>query len=102
MRPIFVGAVVSGLLIAVVFLIFQARGEGEADEGVAGSSEVSFEAPLELVPENPDPDNPGSNFTGSGPFEGISPGGVDPLFLIAQLEVAGVEIPEGASTEDLM
>ena len=103
MKPILVGAVVASVLVAVVLLVFRPESDGDLSGEGAESVIASVEMPLELAPENPDPENPGSNFTGSGqsPFSGITQGGIDPDFLIMQLEMAGVDIPEGASTQEL-
>ena len=103
MRLILVGAVVAGVLVAVVLLVFRSGSDGDSSGYAIAPTAAAVEVPLELVPENPDPENPGSDFTGSArsPFDEITQGGIDPEFLIAQLEMAGVEIPEGASTEEL-
>ncbi|MCZ6852367.1 MAG: hypothetical protein O7G86_00485 [Gammaproteobacteria bacterium] len=103
MRPILIGAIVSGILIALVFVIFETdSGDAPGDTRVESSSASNGE-PLELPPQNPDPSNPGSDFTGrQSPFDGITRGGIDPQILILQLEMAGVDIPEGASTEELI
>ena len=86
-------------------LVFRSGSDGDSSGSAIAPTAVvsSGEVPLELAPENPDPENPGSDFTGSAqsPFDGITRGGIDPDFLIAQLEMAGVEIPDGASTEEL-
>jgi hypothetical protein len=103
MKPILIGAVIAGVLVAVVLLVVRPESGGDSGGSVSESAEVSVETPLELVPENPDPENPGSDFTGSdqSPFSGITQGGIDPEFLIMQLEMAGVDVPEGASTVEL-
>lgn len=103
MKPILIGAVVAGVLVAVVLLVFRPDSGSDLSGDESESATATIETPLELAPENPDPENPGSNFTGSGqsPFSGITQGGIDPDFLIMQLEMAGVDIPEGATTAEL-
>jgi len=103
MKLVLIGGVVAGLLIAVVLLVFRPDSTDDLGRPVADSAAAAVDDIVEIVPENPDPDNPGSDFSGSGqsPFEGITQGGIDPDFLIRQLEMAGVEIPAGASTQEL-
>ena len=90
-----------GAVIAIGLVVFQSDEDGGSGPGVVASSTPEIEAPLEIAPENPDPNNPGSDFTGGDPFGQITGTGPDPVFLAQQLELAGVEVPEGATTEEL-
>ena len=103
MKPILIGAVIGGVLVAVPLLVVRPDSSGDSGESGSESAEVSVETPLELAPENPDAENPGSDFTGSdqSPFSGITQGGIDPEFLIMQLGMARVDVPGGASTVEL-
>ena len=96
--------VVAGVLVAVVLLVFRPESGGDLSGAGLESAIASVETPLELVPEIPNPENPGSDFTGSGqsPFSGITQDGIDPEFFIMQLEMAGVDVPDGASTKELV
>ena len=104
MKPILIGAAVSGILIILLLVIFELDSGHAPGNARAESTSASHEEPLELPPQNSDPSNPGSDFTGGrqSPFDGITRGGIDPRILILQLEMAGVDIPEGASTEELI
>jgi hypothetical protein len=106
MKSILIGAVFFGGVVALVLLAFSSGSDGDvADSGLvaATATVVPTSDVVEIPNEDEDPNNPGSNFSGSGssPFDGISRGSIDPQFLIAQLEAAGVEIPDGATTEEL-
>jgi hypothetical protein len=98
MKPILIGAVIGGVLVAVPLLVVRPDSSGDSGGSGSESAEVSVETPLELAPENP-----GSDFTGSdqSPFSGITQGGIDHEFLIMQLGMARVDVPGGASTVEL-
>ena len=103
MKSILIAAVVTGFSIALVLVILRPDSNTAPGNNGVESPGTSFEEPLELPPQNPDPSNPGSDFTGGqSPFSGITRGGINPQILIQQLEMAGVDIPEGASTEELI
>ena len=100
MKPILIGAVIAGSLIALVLLIFQSGLDNDSDDGAGdtGSVETFFEIPLEDIGDHPGSSIPDANFSGVG----IGFSTADPEFLINQLEMAGVEVPEGATTAELM
>ncbi len=99
MKPILIGAVITGSLIALVLLVFQFV-DSDSDDSAGGTSSV--ETFFEIPPEDIDGDQgssiPDANFSGVG----IGFSTADPEFLIEQLEMAGVEVPEGATTAELM
>ena len=93
-----IGAAITGGLIALVLLVFQAGSSNDADDGVAGSVATTFEIPAEGIGDHSESSLPEFNVTGVG--ESVVT--ADPEFLIRQLELAGVEVPDGATTEELM
>jgi hypothetical protein len=100
MKPTLIGAVVAGGLIAVVLLIFQASG---GDAGQGGDSVVAPVAdPAEGISDHPEGSDASGEFQGGDPFGGITIGQPDPVALKEQLISLGVDVPEAASTEDLM
>ncbi len=100
MKPILIGAVVTGSLIALVLLVFQPGINSDSDDvaGDAGVVETFFEIPIEDLGDRPESSIPEFNVTG----EGVAVVATDPEFLIHQLELAGVEVPAGATTAELM
>jgi len=98
MKPILIEAVATGALIALVLLVFPPSSkDANLDNEIVPSANF-IEFPAEIDPENPDDSNPGADFTGAG----IGFSTADPEFLRKQLEMAGIEVPDGASTAELM
>jgi len=52
MKPILIGAVVAGVLVAVVLLVFRPESDGDLTGDGSESAIATVETLLELVPEN--------------------------------------------------
>ena len=105
MKPVLVGAVIAGALIALVLLMFRPGAEETPFGSGIETAETSLEDPGEIIPGHPEASNSRDDFTGVDIFGGTTLEGPDPRLLRVQLEAArggGVDVPQGASTEELM
>ena len=102
MKPVLVGAVIAGALIALVLLMFRPGAEETPFGSGIETAETSLEDPGEIIPGHPEASNSRDDFTGVDIFGGTTLEGPDPRLLRVQLEAAGVDVQQGASTEELM
>ncbi len=98
MKLILIGAVLAGGLIAIVLLVFQPGGnDGLVDQVVA-----TVEDSAGVMPDHPGGLDSSGAFFDVDPFAGITLTQPDPVALREQLISLGVEVPDGAGTEELM
>ena len=98
MKPVLVGAVIAGALIALVLLMFRPGAEETPFGSGIETAETSLEDPGEIIPGHPEASNSRDDFTGVDIFGGTTLEGPDPRLLRVQLEAAGVDVHQGAST----
>jgi hypothetical protein len=97
MKVIFVGAAITGLLIAIVVIVIQLGAKDDVSDGVvesAAASEVDLPAGAGVGAE--------PQFLGIDPGSGVIMKGPDPAVLKEQLEAAGVEVPDDLTTMELL
>ena len=102
MKPVLVGAVIAGALIALVLLMFRPGAEETPFGSGIETAETSLEDPGEIIPDHPEASNSRDDFTGVDIFGETTMEGPDPRLLRVRLEAAGVDVHQGASTEELM
>ncbi len=102
MKPVLVGAVIAGALIALVLLMFRPGAEETPFGSGTETAETSLEDPGESIPGHPEASNSRDDFTGVDIFGGTTLEGPDPRLPRVQLEAAGVDVHQGARTEELM
>ena len=96
MKPVLVGAVIAGALIALVLLMFRPGAEETPFGSGIETAETSLEDPGEIIPGHPEASNSRDDFTGVDIFGGTTLEGPDPRLLRVQLEAAGVDVHQGA------